>query len=44
MTQRAIIESYAQAIQIVKEMDIGYHEWQGGDWKEEGRRGGRLNK
>lgn len=38
MTQRAIIENYAQAIQIVKEMDIGYHEWQGGDWKEEGRR------
>ncbi len=36
MTQRAIIENYAQAIQIVKEINHEYPEWEDGDWKEEG--------
>jgi transposase-like protein len=38
MTQRAIIENYAQAITIVKEMNLGYTEWEDGDWKDEGRK------
>ena len=38
MTQRAIIENYAQAIQIVKEINHEYPEWEDGDWKEEGRK------
>lgn len=38
MTQRAIIENYAQAIEIVKEINLEYPEWEDGDWKEEGRK------
>src|SRR3972149_6702982 len=38
MTQRATIENYAQAVRIVKEMNIDYHRWKENDWKEEGRK------
>ena len=38
MTQRATIENYAQAVRIVKEMNIDYHQWEENDWKEEGRK------
>lgn len=38
MTQRAIVENYAQAVKIVKEMNIDYHQWKENDWKEEGRK------
>ncbi|HLA51202.1 MAG TPA: transposase [Thermodesulfobacteriota bacterium] len=38
MIQRATIEDYAQAVRIVKEMDIDYHQWKENDWKEEGRK------
>ena len=37
MTQRATIENYAQAVRIVKEMNIDYHQWRENDWKEEER-------
>lgn len=37
MTQRATIDNYAQAVRIVKEMNIDYHQWEENDWKEEGR-------